>query len=151
MSPTSMETERKNAKIIQRVANWTEKDGTGECFGSSGMFTLPNGAKRSPDAAWTSKSHWNRLTDEEQNSFAGICPEFVIELRSSSDRLSKIQEKMDEYMANGARLGWLLDPLNNCAYVYSPDVPAKRLDQPTFVSGDPPLPGFEFDFREILG
>jgi len=113
------------------------------------MFTLPTGAKRSPDGAWISKSRWDRLTEEEKDSFTRICPDFVIELRSKSDRLGKLKEKMEEYIANGARLGWLLDPLDNCAYVYRAGLSTERIESPTILTGDPVLPGFKFDFREI--
>jgi Uma2 family endonuclease len=150
MSPTNPETGRKNAKIIQRLSNWSELNGTGECFDSSAEFTLPNGAKRSPDASWILKSRWNRLTPEEKNKFSPICPDFVLELRSPSDRRSELEEKMEEYIACGARLGWLLDPIGNCAAVYRPGQPPIHIEMPTIISGDPELPGFLFDFREIL-
>jgi Uma2 family endonuclease len=150
ISPTNMETGRKNAKINQRLSNWSEKDGTGECFDSSSELTLPNGAKRSPDASWILKSRWNRLTEEEKNKFSGICPDFVIELRSPSDRLTDVEAKMEEYMACSARLGWLLDPLDNRATIYRPGQSPIRIESPTLINGDPVLIGFEFDFREIL-
>jgi Uma2 family endonuclease len=150
MSPTNQETGRKNAKITQRLSNWSEQDGTGECFDSSSELTLPNGAKRSPDASWILKSRWNRLTTEEKNKFSPISPDFVIELRSPSDRRSELEEKMEEYIACGARLGWLLDPIDNCATVYRPGQPPIRIENPAVISGDPELPGFQFDFREIL-
>ena len=150
MSPTNPETGRKNAKITGRLFNWTEQDGTGECFDSSSEFTLPNGAKRSPDSSWIPKVRWNRLTMEEKYKFTDVCPDFVIELRSPSDRLSEVEAKMEEYMANGSRLGWLLDPIENRATIYRPGQPPQRVDSPTSISGDPVLPGFNFDFREIL-
>jgi|SRR6185295_17037461 len=150
MSPTNMGTGRRNAKIAMRLGSWSEQDGTGECFDSSSELTLPNGAKRSPDATWILKSRWNRLTEEEKNKFSGICPDFVIELRSPSDRLSDVEEKMEEYMACGVRLGWLLDPLDNRATIYRPGQPPLHIDNPGVINGDPVLPGFDFDFREIL-
>src|SRR5881628_296292 len=94
MSPTYPETDRRNAKITQRLGNWAEQDGTGVFFGSSAIFTLPNGAKRSPDGAWISTARWNRFTEEEKDSITKVCPDFVIELRSKSDRLSKVKDKM---------------------------------------------------------
>jgi Uma2 family endonuclease len=150
MAPTTPKTDLRNVKITQRLANWTERDGTGQSFGSSVMFTFPNGAKRSPDGAWISNNRWNRVTEEEKDTFTNICPDFVIELRSKSDRLVKLKEKMDEYVDNGVRLGWLLDPLDNCAYIYGRGQSPERIESPTILSADPVLPGFEFDFREIL-
>ena len=150
MSPGNPETDRENTKIIQRLANWTEQDTTGVCFGATAGFKLPNGALRSPDAAWIAKSRWNAFTLEQRLRFLPICPDFVIELRSPSDPLSAIQEKMEEYIANGARLGWLLDPINNCAVIYRHSQLPERIDGPGILSGDPVLRGFEFDFREIL-
>ncbi len=150
MSPTNPETGRKNAKITTRLCIWTEQDGTGECFDSSSEFMLPNGAKRSPDASWILKSRWNRLSNEEKNKFSRICPDFVIELRSPSDRLSNIQDKLEEYIANGARLGWLLDPIENRAYIYVSGLRPQRIDSPTILSGGSVLPGFQFEFTTIL-
>jgi len=150
MSPTYPETDRKNAKITQRLGNWAEQDGTGVFFGSSAIFTLPNGAKRSPDGAWIPKSRWDQLTEEEKNECTEICPDFVIELRSHSDRVPDIEAKMEEYIANGARLGWLLDPIENRATIYRSGQSPQRIDNPTIITGDPVLPGFKFDFREIL-
>jgi Uma2 family endonuclease len=151
MSPTKPGTGRRNAKILQRLSNWAEQDGTGECFDSNSEFTLPNGAKRAPDASWISKSRWNRMTDEEkENTFTPICPDFVVELKSRSDRIRQVQKKMEEYIANGAKLGWLLDPIGNRAYIYRPGEPFEIIEKPEQISGDPVLPCFQFDFREIL-
>jgi Uma2 family endonuclease len=150
MSPTNPDTGRKNATITARLFNWAEQDGTGECFDSSSEFTLPNGAKRSPDAPWIPKSRWDRFTKEEKYKFTKICPDFVIELRSPSDCVADIEEKMEEYIANGSRLGWLLDPIENRAIIYRPGQPPERLDNPAILSGDPVLPGFKFDFTEIV-
>jgi Uma2 family endonuclease len=150
MSPTNPETDRKNATITARLWIWTQQDGTGVSFGSSSEFTLPNGSKRSPDGAWIPKTRWNRFTRDEKEHFTIVCPDFVIELRSPSDRLRDIEKKMEEYIANGARLGWLLDPIDNQAIIYQPDQPSQRIDSPTTLTGDPVLPGFAFDFKEIL-
>ena len=150
MPPPGLKTSKRNSTIIQRLANWTEQDGTGVCFATDAGFTLPNGARRGPDAAWMLAERWNGLTSDEQEKLPVICPDFVLELRSPSDRLNDVQEKMEEYIANGARLGWLLDPFENRAYIYSPGHPSGRIDNPTVVNGDPVLPGFKFDFREIL-
>jgi Uma2 family endonuclease len=150
MSPCFPETDRQNAKITMRLGIWTEQDGTGECFGPTTGFTLPNGAKRSPDASWIPKSRWNRFTKEEKYTMTPVCPDFVIELRSRSNRLADLQEKMEEYIANGAKLGWLLDPIDNRAAIYQPGRAPQVIDNPATISGDPILKGFQFDFREIL-
>ena len=150
MPPPGSKTGKRNSIIIGRLWNWTEQDGTGDCFATDTGFTLPNGAKRGPDAAWISRERWNRIPEDQQEKLAPICPDFVIELRSPSDRLPDIQEKMGEYIANGARLGWLLDPFDNCAIIYRPGQAPERIEDPTVLRGDPILPGFEFDFREIL-
>jgi Uma2 family endonuclease len=150
MAPATPKTGERNARIITRLGAWTEQNGTGHAFDSNAMFTLPNGAKRCPDAAWIPNSRWDRLTPAEQDSLTKICPDFVIELRSKSDRLGKIKEKMEEYVANGARLGWLLDPIQNVAYIYRPGQPVQEIDDPVILNGNPILPGFQFDFREIL-
>src|SRR5437879_8887801 len=150
MPTAGSKTGRRNFIIVQRLANWSEQDGTGVGFGADTGFTLPNSSKRGPDAAWMSRERWNRIPEEQQEKLAPVCPDFVIELRSPSDRLSDVQAKMEEYIANGARLGWLLDPFDNCVTIYRPGQPPERIEKPTVVHGDPVLPGFEFDFREIL-
>ena len=150
MSLPGAKTGNRNLKILQRLANWTEQDGTGVGFSSDTGFSLPDGAKRGPDAAWISLERWNRLSEEEQEKVPVICPDFVVELRSPSDRLADIHEKMEEYIANGARLGWLLDPFENKATIYRPSHAPERIENPAILNGDLILPGFQFDFREIL-
>jgi Uma2 family endonuclease len=150
MSPTKPEIGRKNAIITARLVVWAERDGTGVSFDSSSEFTLPNGAKRSPDASWIPKSRWNQFTEEEKNQFTKVCPDFVIELRSASDRVRDLQTKMEEYIGNGSRLGWLIDPIDNRATIYRPGQSPETIANPTIISGDPVLSGFLFDFREIL-
>ncbi len=150
MPGTGPVTDIKNAEITGQLRNWTKQDGTGVCFGSCAIFILPNGAKRIPDGAWIQKSVWDRFTPEEKSKLIVICPDFVIELRSSSDRLPALTAKMEEYIENGARLAWLLDPIDNCATIYRPGQTPQQVVSPTIISGDPILPGFKFDFREIL-
>ena len=149
MPPTGLETGRKNTKVTQRLANWSDADGTGVVCDSSTLFTLPNGAKRSPDGSWVRRERWEALSEEQRRGFGRLCPDFVVELRSPSDRLADLREKMQEYLDNGAHLGWLIDPLEKRVYVYRPDHPVEILDDPPMVSGDPVLPGFVLPVREL--
>jgi len=153
MAPCKPMTGRRNARIALRLGLWAEQDGTGECFDSSSLFGLPNGAKRSPDASWILKTRWEQIPDNERDyaeKFEEICPDFVLELRSISDRLPDLEEKMEEYLDCGARLGWLLDPIDNFAIIYRPGQAPERIEKPEILSGESVLPGFNFDFREIL-
>ena len=149
MSPAFSDTGNRNIKISQQLANWAEQDGMGEPFDSSAGFTLPNGATRSPDASWIKLERWNALTEEQKASFAPICPDFVIELRSSSDTLSGLQNKMPEYIDNGASLGFLIDRKNRKVHIYRPDREPEILDNPETASGDPVLPGFVLRMANI--
>ena len=143
------ESGRRNFKLTLRFGAWVEADGTGVGFDSSTMFTLPNGAKRSPDAAWISKPRWNALTANEKDEFSPICPDFVIEWRSPTDLLKRLQAKMEEYIANGAQLGWLIAPFEKKVYIYRPGAAAEGLDQPESVSGEPLLAGFTLRVAEL--
>ena len=149
MPPTGSWTGHRNTKLTQRLANWADKDGTGIVFESSTLFKLPNGAKRSPDASWIRRERYDQLTEEEKEGFSPICPDFVIELRSRTDRLTTLQEKMAEYIENGAQLGWLIDPINKRVFIYRPEQPIECLDQPESLSGESVLIGFTLNLREI--
>jgi Uma2 family endonuclease len=149
MPPTGIDTGRRNSRLTRRLDTWTETDGTGIAFDSSTLFTLPNGAKRSPDASWVRREQWDALPAKERAGFGLLCPDFVVELRSPTDRLADLQEKMQEYVDNGARLGWLIDPLEKRVYVYRPGQLVDELDDPPTVSGDPVLPGFVLHVREL--
>lgn len=149
MAPTGSLTGWRNAKITYYLTAWAERDSTGLTFDSSTGFTLPNGAKRSPDASWVRRNKWDSLTDEEKEGFAPICPDFVIELRSTDDVLSKLQEKMLEYLDNGAEMGWLFDPKNKNVYIYRPNLPEECLHNPETISADPILPGFTLTLSNI--
>jgi Uma2 family endonuclease len=149
MPPAFSDTGNRNMRIAQQVANWADQDGTGEPFDSSSGFTLPNGAVRSPDAAWVKFDRWNALTDEQKSSFAPICPDFVIELRSASDALSSLQAKMQEYIENGASLGFLIDRKNQTVHIYRPERSPEILQNPDRVSADPELPGFVLQMAKI--
>jgi Uma2 family endonuclease len=149
MPPTGSKTGWRNSKLNARIAVWSERDETGITFDSSTGFTLPNGAKRSPDVSWIRIERWEALTEEEQEGFAPICPDFVAELRSTEDRLSTLQDKMKEYIENGARLGWLFDPHTRSLFIYRPGQPVEHLQNPETISGDPELPGFMLNVNEI--
>ena len=150
MPPTTLETSRKNNEINFQLTIWAKKNKTGEVFESDGMFTLPNGAKRAPDAFWISKEKYFALTEKErEEGFAHIVPDFVIELRSKSDSLQKIKKKIREYIENGVRLGWLIDPYEKRVHIYRGNGEIEILENPTKVSGENVLPGFELDLTEI--
>lgn len=149
MPPAGSETGERNMKVAVRVGSWAERDSTGVAFDSSAGFTLPNGAVRAPDAAWIARERWEQVPPEQRRQFAPICPDFVLELRSPSDTLRTIQAKMVEYLANGARLGWLLDPPTRRVYVYRPGTAVERLGDPESVSGESVLPGFVLNVREV--
>lgn len=149
MAPTGGTTGARNADITSQLTIWAKKDGTGVSFDSSTMFCLPNGAKRSPDAAWVRRGRWEALTKDERESFVPLCPDFVLELRSATDRLPILRQKMEEYIDSGAQLGLLLDPNPKQVYVYRPNKPVDRLDNPQTIAGDPVLPGFVLDLKDI--
>jgi Uma2 family endonuclease len=149
MPPTGGETGDQNAEIGMQLRLWAKRDGTGTTFDSSSGFRLPNSAIRSPDAAWVSFARLAALTAEQRKVFIPLCPDFVIELRSPTDSLAVVRDKMDEYIANGARLAWLLDAVTKRVYVYRPQAPVQQLDDPDTISGDPVLPGFALDLREV--
>lgn len=149
MPPTGSETGNRNFNIALQLGNWSEKDGTGICFDSSTGFKLSTGAERSPDASWMKLERWNLLSEEEQQGFAPICPDFVIELRSKSDTLKPLQEKMEEYMReSGILLGWLIDRKNKRVYVYRPQS-VECLENPDSVSGEDVLPGFVLNMSKV--
>jgi Uma2 family endonuclease len=149
MFVTGSENDQRNFDIIGQLGVWTKQDGTGVGFASSGGFTLPNGAVRSPDAAWIKRERWEAIPAEKRKKFAPICPEFVIELRSESDGLAVLQDKMREYIDNGTQLGWLIDRKERKVYIYRPNMPVAELNNPTSVSADPILLGFVLDLSQI--
>lgn len=149
MAPAFSDTGNRNFKVALQLGIWAEKDGTGESFDSSAGFTLPNGATRSPDASWIRLERWNALTERQKASFAPICPDFVIELNSASDRLSTLQSKMQEYIDNGAILGLLIDRKAKTVHLYRPQQAPQILENPAEVQGDPELPGFTLKMSKI--
>ena len=149
MSPTGGETGSRNADLIYQLQAWNRQHKLGVVFDSSTGFKLPNKAERSPDASWITKSRWEALTSEQKQRFVPLCPDFVVELRSPSDSLQKLREKMAEYQDNGARLGWLIDPQNKQVLIYIPHKTVQILKSPTSLSGDDVLPGFILDLKTI--
>lgn len=150
MPPPFPETSRKNWDIDLQLGIWAKKDKTGVCFESSAKFTLPNGAKRMPDAAWILKERYFAFSEIERTErFTRIAPDFVIELRSKTDRLPILQKKMREYIENGVRLGWLIDPYKKRVHVYRANKTIEVFDDPKIVSGEDVLQGFELDLTEI--
>jgi Uma2 family endonuclease len=149
MSPTGGETSRRNAQLISQLVSWANQDRTGICFDSSGGFRLPTGAVRSPDAAWVNSERWENLSEQQREKFIPLCPDFIVELRSATDGLQELQAKMEEYVAGGVRLGWLIDPQERRVYVYGAGGRAEVLDNPESVTGDPLLKGFVLQLSEI--
>lgn len=147
--PAFSDTENRNFKIAQQVGNWADQDGTGEVFDSSSGFTLPNGATRSPDVAWIQQERWEALSAEEKASFAPSCPDFVVKLRSASYGLADRQEKMEEYIENGARLGLLIDRKNRAVHVFCPGQTIEILENPSEVSCEPEFAGFTLQMAKI--
>ena len=149
MPPTGAESGWRSGETFLSLGTWAKQDGTGLSFDSSTGFTLPNGAIRSPDASWIRRERWTALTKAQRVKFAPICPDFVVEVRSQTDKRSYLLEKMQKYIDNGARLGWLIDPLEQRVYIYRPGRPVELQDNPSSVSGDPELPGFVLQVHEL--
>jgi Uma2 family endonuclease len=149
MPPTGGETGNRNFILNTLLGAWALADGTGKGFDSSTGFTLPNGAKRSPDAAWVTLERWRQLTDAQRKELPPLCPDFVVELRSQTDSLVPLQEKMQEYIENGARLGWLIDADNRRVYIYRPQQEIEVLENPSTVSGEPVLHGFTLNVQQL--
>jgi len=149
VAPTLPDTGLKNNELNFMVTQWAKRDKTGIVFDSSSLFTFPNGAKRSPDTSWVLREKWDVLSDAERKRFSKLVPDFVIELRSSSDSIKSLKKKMLEYIENGVRLGWLIDPLEQKVHIYRANGEVKVLNNPETVSGEDVLNGFELNVREI--
>ncbi len=150
MPPTGSETGNRNFNIALQLGIWAEQDSTGICFDSSTGFKLSTGAQRSPDASWIKLDRWNTLSPQQQQRFAPICPDFVVELRSPSDNLKPLQEKMAEYMQEpGIQLGWLIDRKHRKVYIYRPGIEEECLDHPAEVSGEEVLPRFVLNMSKV--
>ncbi len=154
MSPTGGEAGRKNRRLTQQIGNWTDRDGTGEAFDSSTVFVLPNGARRSPDVSWIRLERWNSLTLKEKQGFPPIAPDFVIELVSPSDLKNQsyqdLQAKMQEYLDNGVKLGWLIEPSAKIVEIYRLGQSVEILTNPQTLSGEDVLPGVSLDLKDMF-
>ncbi|HJZ95116.1 MAG TPA: Uma2 family endonuclease [Candidatus Solibacter sp.] len=149
MPPTGGETSYRNIDLASQLHNWAKRDGRGRAFDSNSEFFLPNGAARGPDAAWVDKGRLANLTKEQKRKFFYLCPDFVIELTSPSDRLNKVQAKMVEWIANGAALGWLIDADKRTVYIYRPGRDPERLVSVEHANGEGPVEGFRLDLTDI--
>jgi len=148
--PTGWETGKQNSHISGELYLWWRNfRNPGQTFDSSTGFILPNGAIRSPDASWVSQERWNAISPQQKSAFAHICPDFVVELRSISDSLSSLQEKMQEYLENGAKLGWLIDPQYRQVEIYRPMVNVEVLENPVELSGEDVLPEFMLKLARV--
>ncbi|HEY9825689.1 MAG TPA: Uma2 family endonuclease [Stenomitos sp.] len=147
VSPVGGESGEREANLIADLMLWNRGTKLGKVFSSSTVFKLPIGGDRSPDAAWVSLERWNTLTPEQQKKFPPLCPDFVIELRSESDRLKPLQNKMQEYLASGLRLGWLINPQDRTVEVYRAGKTVEIVQLPTQLSGEDVLPGFVLDIE----
>ncbi|MEQ9000215.1 MAG: Uma2 family endonuclease [Coleofasciculus sp. B1-GNL1-01] len=150
MPPTGGITGKRNIDIAFQLQAWNRQAGLGVAFDSSTAFRLPNGADRSPDASWVSQERWDTLTPEQQESFPPLCPDFVIELRSKSDNMEPLRKKMQEYLDNGVRLGWLIDAKNKRVEIYRRNREVEVLESPNSLSGEDILPGFVLDLQVVL-
>jgi Uma2 family endonuclease len=150
MSPAGSNSGRRNASLTGQLWVGSTETGLGEVFDSSSGFILPNGAIRSPDAAWVAGHRWDALTSQQKEQFAPLCPDFVIGLRSTNDVLKPLQEKMQEYLDNGTSLGWLIDPQSQTVEIYRPRQSVEILANPESLSGETVLPGFVLNLKGIL-
>jgi len=148
-TPAGSNTGRKNAYLIQVLGTWSDADGRGYAFDSNTGFTLPDGSMRSPDAAWVLASRWDALSESDKDRFAPLCPDFVIELRSPSDSLDELKEKMAQWITNGVQVGWLIDPENKTVSINRLGEQAEVLTHPTSVQGNGVMVGFELVMARI--
>ena len=149
MAPTGGSTSWRNSRLITQLSVWADLEGSGVVFDSSGGFVLPNGAIRSPDVSWVKRTRLLTLTEIQKQRFLPLCPDFVIELRSPSDSMKNLQDKMQEYSENGASLGWLIDPEAQQVLVFQPKTAILLLDKPQFLLTDNLLTGFSLDMQKL--
>ncbi|MBW4681373.1 MAG: Uma2 family endonuclease [Microcoleus vaginatus WJT46-NPBG5] len=150
MPPTGGETGHRNSRINQQLLNWSDTNNLGIAFDSSTGFKLPNGAERSPDASWVRRERWEALSAEQKRRFLPLSPDFVVELRSETDSLTKLQAKMQEYLDNGTQLGWLIEPQRQQVEIYRSGQEVEILQAPKTLSGEEVLLGFELNLQPIF-
>lgn len=150
MPPAGGETGNRNIEISFQVQAWSRQNDLGIAFDSSTGFKLPNGAERSPDASWVKRDRWNNLSIEQKRKFPPLCPDFVIELRSETDAIKVLRLKMQEYIDNGAKLGWLIDPKTQNVEIYRLGKPVEVVQNPAVLSGEDILPGFVLNLNSIF-
>lgn len=149
--PTGGTSGRKNSSLTGQLNAWVEAHlSLGESFDSNTLFVLPNGAKRMPDASWVKRDRWEALTQQQQDGYVPLCPDFVVELRSPTDSITQLQAKMREYIDNGARLGWLINPQARQVEIYRQGQQVEILSDPTTLSGEDVLPGFTLNLQRIF-
>ena len=150
MPPAGGETGHRNIEISFQVQAWSRQNNLGIAFDSSTGFKLPNGAERAPDASWIKCDRWNSLNTEQKRKFPPLCPDFIIELRSETDSIKTLQSKMQEYIDNGAKLGWLIDPKTQKVEIYRLEKQVEILQNPTTLSGEDVLPGFVLNLSFVF-
>ena len=149
MPPNYSRTGKRNLALGARLWMWAQIDGRGEGYDSSTGFRLPNGARRSPDVSWIRKDRVAALPKDQQKRFYHLCPDFVIELRSPTDRIRRLMAKMEEYIANGAELGWLIDPEERTVWIYRPGLAPQCIANPERISGEGPVAGFTLELLDV--
>ncbi len=150
MPPTGGETSNRNIELAYQLQAWSRQNKLGKAFDSSGAFTLPSGAIRAPDVSWLKLERWEALTPQQRGKFIPLCPDFVVELLSPTDSFKQTQLKMQEYIENGARLGWLIDAKNRRVEIYRPNQNVELLENPASLLGENVLPEFVLDMAQIL-
>lgn len=150
MPPTGGEASNRNSELTYQLQSWSRQNKLGKSFDSNGGFTLPNGAVRAPDAAWVKLERWQALTPEQRRKFLPLCPDFVVELLSPTDSLPQAQAKMQEYIDNGVRLGWLIDADARRVEIYRPNRDVEILENPLALSGEDVLLGFVLDLSSLF-
>jgi Uma2 family endonuclease len=149
MSPSGMEGGGLELDVAAELRNWAREDGRGKAFGRSAGVKLPDSSVRAADAAWVSWPRLNALTPRQRKGYAPVCPEFIIEVRSETDRLPPLQAKMEQWIANGVELAWLIDPIEKSVTIYRPNEEPEHLTDPTSVQGTGPVSGFELVMSRI--
>ena len=150
MAPTGLETANRNMDLSAQLQRWAKRDGRGKAFDSNAEFILPDGAALSPDASWVHNSRLNVLTKEQKRKFPPLCPDFIVELTSPTDRLPQVNKKMAEWMKNSAQLGWLIDADKRTVYIFRPNQEPEQLIAPSSITGEGPVAGFQLELDDIF-